>query len=72
VGITSASLAHRDVRERGSISENVNFGVKASLVYELIAAAGMPLPDITLFHDTNRRAVVNRLRDSVVSITVLV
>jgi hypothetical protein len=42
VGITSASLAHRDVRERGSISENVNFGVKASLVYELIAAAGMP------------------------------
>lgn len=72
VGITSASLAHRDVHERGSISENVNFGIKASLVYELIAAAGMPLPDITLLHDTNRRAVVNRLRDSVVSITVLV
>ncbi|WP_022675138.1 S1C family serine protease [Novosphingobium sp. B-7] len=71
VGITSASLAHRDVRKRGSISENVNFGVKASLVYELIAAAGMPLPDITVLHDANRRSVVNRLRDSVVSITVL-
>ncbi|WP_408589434.1 S1C family serine protease [Novosphingobium sp.] len=71
VGITSASLAHRNLRERGSISENVNFGIKASLVYEMIAAAGMPLPDITPFHDTNRREVVNRLRNSVVSITVL-
>lgn len=71
VGITSASLAHRNLRERGSISENVNFGIKASLVYELIAAAGMPLPDITPLHDTNRRDVVNRLRNSVVSITVL-
>ena len=71
VGITSASLAHRNLGERGSTSENVNFGIKASLVYELIAAAGMPLPDIKPLHDTNRRDVVNRLRNSVVSITVL-
>ncbi|MBU6395039.1 MAG: S1C family serine protease [Sphingomonadales bacterium] len=69
VGITSASLAHRNLRERGSISENVNFGIKASLVYELIAAAGMPLPNSTQLHDTNRREVVDRLRNSVVSIT---
>lgn len=71
VGIASASLAHRNLGERGSTSENVNFGIKASLVYELIAAAGMPLPDITPLHDTNRRDVVNRLRNSVVSITVI-
>lgn len=71
VGITSASLAHRNLRERGSISENVNFGIKASLVYELVAAAGMHLPNLPPLHDTNRREVVNRLRASVVSITVL-
>lgn len=71
VGITSASLAHRNVRDRGSISENVNFGIKASVVFELIAAAGKALPDINPLHDVNRREVVNRLRDSVISITVL-
>jgi S1-C subfamily serine protease len=39
VGITAASLAHQNFRDRGSISENVNFGVRAAMVYELIAAA---------------------------------
>lgn len=70
IGITSASLAHQNMRERGSISENVNFGIKASVVYELVAAAGMPLPETAIQVGNDRREVTNRLRNSVVSIMV--
>ena len=71
VGITCASLAHSNMRERGSLSENVNFAVRASLAHEMIAAAGKPLPASLLHPAGNRRDIVNRLRDSVVSIIVL-
>ena len=70
VGIIAASLAHRDVHDRGSISENVNFGVKAAMVYELVAAAGLSLPSCQPLTDSNRREVVNRIRSCVVSISV--
>jgi len=70
VGITSASLAHQNFRDRGAISENVNFAVRAALVFELMAAAGVPLPQTSLSTDNNRREVVNRIRTSVVSIIV--
>lgn len=70
VGITSASLAHGNIRDRGSISENVNFAIKVSLVYEMLAAAGIDLPDIGHSQDNNRRDVVQRLRHAVVSIIV--
>ncbi len=70
VGITSASLAHQNFRDRGSISENVNFGIRAALVFELIAAAGLPLPTTAIQAGGNRRDVTNRLRNSVVSIIV--
>lgn len=71
VGITSASLAHENMRERGSISENVNFGIRASLVFEMVAATGKPLPSIGPLGSGTRREVVDRLRESVVSIIVL-
>jgi serine protease Do len=70
VGITSASLAHQNFRDRGAISENVNFAIRAALVFELMAAAGVPLPQTSPSSDNNRREVVNRLRTSVVSILV--
>jgi len=70
VGIIAASLAHRDVHDRGSISENVNFGVQAAMVYELVAAAGLSLPSCQPLTDSNRREVVNRIRSCVVSISV--
>ena len=70
VGITSASLAHANIRDRGSISENVNFGIKASLVHEMMAASGIDIPAIALSQDNNRREVVRRLRRSVVGIIV--
>lgn len=71
VGITSASLAHESFRERGSLSENVNFAVRAAFVFELAAAAGVALPSTTVLTSTDRRQVVNRLRGAVVSILVL-
>jgi len=70
VGITCSSLAHHNIRDRGAISENVNFAVRAALVFEMIAAAGLPLPQTSQSTDGNRREVVNRLRTSVVSIIV--
>lgn len=70
VGITSASLAHDNMRHRGSISENVNFGIRAALVFELAAAAGADLPPVALSTDNLRRNVVARARNAVVSIIV--
>lgn len=71
IGVTSASLAHDNIRDRGSISENVNFGIKASLVYEMLAAAGIDLPPTPLSTDNARREVVQRLRKAVISINVI-
>jgi serine protease Do len=71
IGVTAASLAHGNIRDRGSISENVNFGVKASLVYEMLAAAGIDLPTTPLATENVRREVVQRLRRSVISINVI-
>ena len=70
VGITSASLAHDNMRNRGSISENVNFGIRAALVYEMAAAAGAELPPLAISTDNVRRNVVARARAAVVSIII--
>ncbi|WP_343518473.1 serine protease [Sphingomonas sp.] len=70
IGIVTSSLAHGHVRERGSSSENVNFGVKVALVHEMLAASGIEAPGTPLSTDNNRRSVVQRLRESVVSIVV--
>ena len=70
IGITAASLAHANIRDRGAISENVNFGVKVSLVHEMMAASGIDIPEVALWQDNGRREVVRRLRRSVVSIIV--
>lgn len=70
VGITSSSLAHGNLRDRGAISENVNFGIKVSLVHEMLAASGIDIPSPALSQNNDRRNVVQRLRQSVVSILV--
>jgi S1-C subfamily serine protease len=70
VGVTSASLAHQNMRDRGSISENVNFGIRAALVYEMAAAAGADLPPLAISTDNVRRNVVARARSAVVPIIV--
>ena len=82
VGITAAALAHQEMRNRGGTSENVNFGVRAALVYEMIAAAGMALPSLAPTSSMEisasagmgqnaRRDISNRLRQAVVSIQVM-
>ena len=71
IGVTSASLAHDNVRGRGSISENVNFGIKASLVHEMLAAAGIDAPTTPLATQNARREIVQRLRRGVISISVM-
>lgn len=70
VGITSSSLAHGNLRDRGAISENVNFGIKVSIVHEMLAASGIDIPQPNISTDNDRRNVVQRLRQSVVSILV--
>jgi len=58
------------MRNRGSISENVNFGIRAALVFEMAAAAGADLPPLVISTDNLRRNVVGRARNAVVSIIV--
>lgn len=70
IGITASSLAHGELRERGSISENVNFAIKVALVHEMLAASGIDVVRGPLSTDNNRRDVVQRLRSTVVSIIV--
>ncbi len=70
VGITASSLSHSNIRDRGAISENVNFGIKVALVHEMLSASGVDVPTTHLLTDSNRRTLVQRLRDSVVSIVV--
>jgi S1-C subfamily serine protease len=72
VGITTASLAHENMRQQGSISENINFGIRSSLVYEMIGASGMEMPKDTgasLSHD--RRAVIEKAKMSILSVRVM-
>src|SRR3546814_10447786 len=54
VGITSSSLAHGNLRDRGAISENVNFGIKVSLVHEMLAASGIDIPPQNLSHRSEK------------------
>lgn len=71
VGITAAALSHHETHNRGGTSENINFGVRSALVYEMIASAGYNLPDIAQLASTTRRDVSNRLRQAVLSIQVM-
>jgi serine protease Do len=70
LGVTSASLAHGNLRDHGAVSENVNFAVKASLVREMLASVGIDLPDAPAHSERSRKDVVSRLRRGVVSIGV--
>lgn len=69
LGVVTSALAHEAMRERGGISENVNFGTKASLVLEMLAAH-----EVDWISDAHRNGtqseVAKRIRRSVISITV--
>lgn len=40
-GVVCSALSHQEIQSRGGTSEGVNFAVKASLVLEMLAAAGV-------------------------------
>lgn len=44
VGVVCSALSHEAVRSGGGVSEGVNFAVKAALVSEMLAAAGIDVP----------------------------
>jgi len=71
VGVTSAALAHAEVRDRGAVSENMNFGIKATLVREILASAGIDVPSMEGWTEGGRREAVARLRSAVMNIGVL-
>jgi len=69
VGIVTSALAHEAIRERGAISENMNFAVKASMVAEMMTAHEMEV-NTTMFDAATPMEVAKRIRRSVVAITV--
>lgn len=69
LGVVTSALAHEAMRERGGISENVNFGTKASLVLEMLAAHEVEW-DAHSHAAGTPAEVARRIRRSVVSITV--
>lgn len=70
VGIVTSALAHEALRVRGAVSENMNFGVKSSLVCEMLAAH-----EIECLRDPHPASpaaeVARRIRQGVMAITVL-
>lgn len=68
VGLVSAALRHSAFSDRGAASENVNFAVKASLVREIMVAAGCPVPDCVASHALGRAGLASLARRCVVSI----
>lgn len=69
VGIVAAALAHDAMRQRGAISENTNFAVKASLVAEMMAAHQVEWSGDAATAATPSE-VSKAIRRSVVSITL--
>lgn len=68
VGIVAASLAHGRMHDMGAISEGTNFGVKASLVLELLVAMGVEGADAPCRSNVAPHDLARTLRRGVVSI----
>lgn len=69
VGIITSALAHDTMRQYGSVSENTNFAIKASLVIELMAAHGISWIEAQQTESRNQ-ILVNVIRNSIVCISV--
>jgi S1-C subfamily serine protease len=71
VGVTAAALAHAQIRDFGSVSENVNFAIKTTLVREILSSFGIEAPQEDCWTRGDRREAVARLRSAVVRIGVV-
>jgi S1-C subfamily serine protease len=68
VGLVSAALRHSAFADRGAASENVNFAVKASVVREMLVAAGRPASALVGPSPLGRVELARLARRCVVSI----
>jgi len=68
VGLVSAALSHSAFSGHGVASENVNFAVKASLVREIMVAAGYGVPPYATANALGRAALAQLARRCVVSV----
>ena len=59
IGVVRAGLAHDQIRNAGSMSENINFGVKGSVARAFLDAAGMP-PQVSAGGAARLRAEIAR------------
>ena len=59
IGVVRAGLAHDQIRNAGSMSENINFGVKGSVARAFLDAAGMP-PHVSAGGAARSRADIAR------------
>ena len=59
IGVVRAGLAHDQIRNAGSMSENINFGVKGSVARAFLDAAGMP-PQVSAGGAARSRAEIAR------------
>lgn len=71
VGVTSASLAHGQLRDLGAVSENMNFAIKSGMVREILSSVGIEMPAGEAWTDGGRREAVARLRSAVMSIGIV-
>ena len=68
VGIVSAALRHGVYQAHGATSENVNFAVKASLVRELLVAAGRDVAPYAQEQPIGRADLARLARGCIVSV----
>lgn len=68
VGIVSAALRHGAIEAHGATSENVNFAVKASLVREMVVAAGRDATPYAPEQPLGRAGLARLARQCIVSV----
>ena len=70
IGIVRAGLAHEVIRNAGSISENINFGVKGAVVRAFLDAAGVTAEAATDHAPRTRADVAHEARSYAACIKV--
>ena len=61
IGVVRAGLAHDEIRNAGSVSENINFGVKGAVARSFLDAAGLSIRAVA---DTKPRARADIAREA--------
>lgn len=62
IGVVRAGLAHDEIRNAGSVSENINFGVKGAVARAFLDAAGLSIETSVGSAPRNRAEIVREAR----------